>query len=73
MKLFQIHTGYNDPHDPSGGFYEVHSIMFVSATSIKEARKKIKKNKNFIKLKMHIDGIQEVKTVDNYKIKLEKI
>ena len=73
MKLFQIHTGYNDPLDPSGGFYEVHSIMFVCATSIKEARKKIKKNRDFIKLKMHIDGIKEVNIVDNYKIKLERI
>ena len=47
MKLFQAHTGYNDPNDPSGGFYEVHSVMFVCAKNIKEARIKLKNLKDF--------------------------
>jgi len=73
MKLFQAHTGYNDPNDPSGGFYEVHSVMFVCANNIKEARIKLKNLKDFKKHKMHIDAIKELSIVDGHKIKLEKI
>ena len=73
MKLFQAHTGYNDPNDPSGGFYEVHSVMFVCAKNIKEARIKLKNLEDFKKHKMHIDAIKELSTVDGHKIKLEKI
>ena len=73
MKLFQAHTGYNDPHDPSGGFYEVHSVMFVCARNITAARIKLKNLKDFKKYKMHIDAIKELSTVDGHKIKLEKI
>ena len=72
MKLFQAHTGYNDPNDPSGGFYEVHSVMFVCAKNIKEARIKLKNLKDFKKHKMHIDGIQEIRNVDGYKVILKK-
>ena len=73
MKHFPAHTGYNDPHDPSGGFYEIHSVMFVCAKNITAARTKLKNLKDFKKYKMHIDAIKELSTVDGHKIKLEKI
>ena len=73
MKLFQAHTGYNDPNDPSGGFYEVHAVMFVCANSLKDARTKIKSQKEFIKHNMHIDAIKELSVIDGYKLMLEKI
>ena len=72
MKLFQVHTGFYDPNI-SDGFYEGHTNIFVSAKDEKEARKKVKLNKQYKKLKMHIDGIQEIATVDNYKVKLTKV
>ena len=72
MKLFQIHTGFYDPEDISKGFYEGHTNFFVCAKDISSARKIVKEKKVFKKYKMHIDGIQEIRNVDGYKIILEK-
>ena len=33
----------------------------------------VKKKKEYKQFKMHIDGIQEITTVDNYKVKLTRI
>ena len=65
MKLFQIHTGFYDPKDISNGFYEGHTNFFVCAKAVKE-------KKEFKKYKMHIDGIQEISSVDGYKVVLKK-
>ena len=45
----------------------------VHAKDEKEARKVVKEKKEYKKFKMHIDGIQEITTVDNYKVELTKI
>ena len=44
----------------------------VCAKDEKEARKVVKEKKEYKKFKMHIDGIKEITTVDNYKVKLTK-
>ena len=71
MKLFQVHTGFYDLNI-SGGFYEGHTNIFVCAINEKDARRIVKKKEEYKKFKMHIDGIQEINEVDNYKIKLVK-
>ena len=71
MKLFQVHTGFYDPNI-SDGFYEGHTNIFVCAKDEKEARKKVKEKEEYKKFKMHIDGVQEMDTVEGYKIKLVK-
>ena len=71
MKLFQVHTGFYDPNI-SDGFYEGHTNIFICAKDEKEARKKVKEKEEYKKFKMHIDGIQEMDTVEGYKIKLVK-
>ena len=72
MKLFQVHTGFYDPNI-SDGFYEGHTYIFVCAKDEKDARKKVKYKKDYKTVKMHIDGIQEITIVDDYKVELNKI
>jgi hypothetical protein len=72
MKLFQIHTGFYGPKDISNGFYEGHTNFFVCAKDITSARKAVNRKKEFKKYKMHIDGIQEISSVDGYKVVLRK-
>jgi len=72
MKLFQIHTGFYDPKDVSKGFYEGHTNFFICAKDISSAGKIVKEKKEFKKHKMHIDGIQEIRNVDGYKVILKK-
>ena len=71
MKLFQVHTGFYDPNI-SDGFYEGHTNIFVCAKDEKEAREKVKEKEEYKKFKMHIDGVQEIDTIEGYKIKLVK-
>ena len=71
MKLFQVHTGFYD-RNISDGFYEGHTNIFVCARDEKEAREKVKEKEEYKKFKMHIDGVQEMDTVEGYKIKLVK-
>ena len=72
MKLFQVHTGFYDPNI-SDGFYEGHTNIFVCAKDEKEAREKVKEKEEYKKFKMHIDCIQEITIVDDYKVELNKI
>ena len=72
MKLFQVHTGFYDPNI-SDGFYEGHTNIFVCAKDEKEAREKVKDKEEYKKFKMHIDRIQEITIVDDYKVELNKI
>ena len=70
MKLFLIHVGYYDP-DVMEGLYEQHINYFVVAENIKEAKTKARQKTIFKRLKMHIDGIQELNIIDGFRIKLE--
>ena len=72
MKLFQVHTGFYDP-SISDGFYEGHTNIFVCAKDEKDSRKKVKEKEEYKKFNMHIDGIQEITIVDDYKVELNKI
>ena len=72
MKLFQVHTGFYDKNI-SNGFYEGHTNIFICAKDENDARKKVKLKKEYKKFKMHIDGIQVIDAVDQYKVELKKI
>ena len=69
MKLYLIHVGFYDPSIMQG-LYEQHANYFVVAENVKDAKKKAKQNSIYKKKKMHIDGIQELKIIDGYRIKL---
>ena len=69
MNLYLIHTGYYDKNI-GDGFYEQHTNIFIAAKSPYEARELVKKNKEYINKKMHIDGIKEIENIDGYDIKL---
>ena len=69
MKLYLIHTGYYD-QSVGDGFFEQHTNIFVVAENVYCAREKIKKNKEFVDKKMHIDGIKEIENVDGYVINI---
>lgn len=68
MKLYMAHVGF---YEKSNGIYEIHSNIFVIAENIKDAKNKIKAKPIFIQKNMHIDGIEELVSVDGYKINVE--
>ena len=69
MKLYLIHVGFYDP-DIMEGLYEQHANYFVVAENVVDAKKKARENTMYKKKKMHIDGIQELKIIDGYRINL---
>jgi len=71
MKLYLIHTGYYDKNI-GDGFYEQHTNIFIVASSVYEAREKVKKTEEYINQKMHIDGIKEIENIDGYRIELKE-
>ena len=71
MKLFLVHAGFYDAK-VSGGFYESHTNYFVVAEDVKEAKKKAKEISEYKDKKMHIDGIREIDSVEDYRVTLEK-
>ena len=71
MKLYLVHTGYYDK-SVGDGFYEQHTNILIAAKNAYSAREKVKKYKDYINKKMHIDGIQEIENVDGYDIQLTK-
>ena len=71
MKLYLVHTGYYDK-SVGEGFYEQHTNIFIVAKDARSARDKVKKNKDYIEKKMHIDGIKEIENIGGYNVKLEK-
>ncbi len=72
MNLYSIHCGYYD-EDISEGIYEFHINIPVVAQDLEEAKLKVRQNSKFKTKKMHIDGIQEIKIVDGFKIELKSI
>lgn len=69
MNLYSIHCGFYD-EEISEGIYEFHVNIPVAAQTIEEAKALVRTNPVFQKKKMHIDGIQEIKSVSGYKIEL---
>jgi hypothetical protein len=71
MKLYLIHTGFYDKN-VADGFYEQHTNILIVASSVYDAREKVKGTLEYKYKKMHIDGIKEIVNVDGYTIGLEK-
>lgn len=71
MKLYFIHCGFYD-EEISDGIYEFHINIPVIAGDVDEAKKKVSLVPQFISKKMHIDGIQEIKSVEGYAINFVK-
>lgn len=71
MKLYQIHCGFYD-EEVSDGIYEFHVNIPIVAESIDEAKRKVRTVPSFVRKKMHIDGIQEIRSVDGYEVSLIK-
>lgn len=72
MKLFLIHCGYYD-EEISNGIYEFHVNIPVVAEDVELAKAKVRHNPIFKSKKMHVDGIQEIETVDGYEIQLSQL
>ncbi|WP_116963842.1 DUF1543 domain-containing protein [Fastidiosibacter lacustris] len=70
MKLYLAHLGF---YDDRYGMYEIHINKHVVAENIKDAKQKLFQDEEFKRLKMHIDGLQEVNIVSGYKISATKV
>ena len=70
MNLYSFHCGFYD-EEISEGIYEFHVNIPIVAENLEAAKKRVRLNTIFQKKKMHIDGIQEIKTVEGFDIKLE--
>ena len=71
MKLYLIHVGFYD-HELMDGLYEQHGNYFVAADNAKDAKTQVSEIPIFKHKKMHIDGIQELNSVDGYQVTLVK-
>lgn len=71
MKLFLIHCGFYD-EELSNGIYEFHIGLPVVAEDEEVAKQKVRKNPTFLKKKMHIDGIQEIREVEGWEIQFKQ-
>ena len=67
MKLYLAHLGF---YDDRYGMYEIHINKHVVAKDAKEAKQKLVQDEEFKRLKMHIDGLQEINNIDGYKISI---
>lgn len=71
MKLYLVHCGFYDL-ELSDGIYESHVNFFVVAENFETARMQVRDISEFKAKKMHIDGIQEIRAVQGYRITMEK-
>jgi hypothetical protein len=71
MKLFLVHCGFYDPQ-VSNGLYEFHVNLLVAAESFEVARMRAKIEPEFIRKRMHIDGIQMIEAVKGYRLGLSE-
>lgn len=69
MNFYLIHCGYYEK-EISNGIYELHINIPIVAENLEAAKMKVRQLDVFVKKKMHIDGIQEIKTVSGYRIEL---
>jgi hypothetical protein len=70
MNLYLVHCGFYDA-SVCDGIYESHANFFVVAESFEDARAKAKTLPDFQSRKMHVDGLQEVRMVNGYKVQLQ--
>lgn len=71
MNLYSVHCGFYDD-EISEGIYEFHVNIHVAAGTTEDAKAQVRLNPTFKKKKMHIDGIQEIKSVSGFKIVLQE-
>jgi hypothetical protein len=65
MNLYIAHLGY---YDSKISIYELHTNIHIVAPDIKTARDRIKNLPMYKTKDMHIDGIEELLTIDGYTI-----
>lgn len=71
MKLFLVHCGfYNETW--GNNIYENHTNFFVAANDAQDARVKTKALPQVKELRMHVDGLIEIKQIDGFEIQLQK-
>lgn len=70
MKLYLVHCGFYDS-EICDGLYESHVNFFVSADSFEDARVKAKQIPEFQSKRMHVDGLQEIQSVNGFRVHLE--
>jgi hypothetical protein len=70
LKLYLVHCGFYDS-SVCDGLYESHANYFLVATSVEEARLKAKQLPEYQARRMHIDGVQEIQSVDGYDVQLQ--
>jgi Zn/Cd-binding protein ZinT len=66
--LYLVHCGYCDHQ--LGGVYESHVNFFIAAESFEDARVKAKRLDEFQSKRMHIDGMQQIASVQGYLVNL---
>jgi hypothetical protein len=71
MKLFLVHCGYYDSEVLDGN-YESHVNFFVAASDFDDARARVKLLPDFVRKRMHVDGLQEVQAVSGYRLALQE-
>ncbi len=67
MKLYIVHCGFYDSSD-SSAIFENHANFYLVAENFEDAKERMKAHPSFKQKKMHIDGLQEIHTVDGYAI-----
>jgi hypothetical protein len=70
VNLYLVHCGFYDA-SVCDGLYESHVNFFVVAETFEDARAKAKILPEFQNKKMHVDGLQEVRMVNGYKVQLQ--
>jgi hypothetical protein len=65
MTLYLVHCGFYDP-ELFCGVFESHVNIMVAAQDLSEAKAKVREVPEFRRFKMHIDGLQEVKSVSGF-------
>lgn len=69
MKLYSIHCGFYDP-EAGDGIYESHLNLYVAAESFEDAKLRAKALAIYKQKRMHVDGMQEIRTVDGFHVEL---
>lgn len=70
-RLYMVHCGFYDAA-VGNGLFEGHTNIFVCAEDFEEARSKAREHPDFKRLKMHIDGLLEIQTVEGHHVLVQK-
>ena len=70
MNLYLVHCGYYAQLS-NEDIYECHTNLLTIAEDLPEAIKKTKANPEFLRSKMHIDGVLKISKVDGYRLNFE--